>query len=82
MIWISSVQDINHTSPKMSSHLNLSRQKPEFSQEPTSNDYQGSVANQGYEETKKACDQICTDMLLCSQLQNEEQGNTLEQRVN
>ena len=81
MIWVSSVIDINHTSPQ-----NISSKpkwtKLEISQEPPSNDYQASVANQGYEETKEACDQIWADALLCSQLQNEEQGNTLEQSVN
>ena len=81
MIWVSSVRDINHTSPKTSSHLNPSGQRPEISQEPTSNDYPSSVANQGYVETKEVCGQICAYALLCSQLQNEELGNTLEQRV-
>ena len=32
-------------------------------------------------ETQEASDQIHTDALHCSQLQNEEQGKTLEQRV-
>ena len=96
MVQISSVIDIIHlhkhivnhydTSPKMSSHLNPRRQRPnesngqvEISQGPTPIDYWASVANQGYEETKKAWDQICTYALLCSQLQKEEQGSKLEQ---
>ena len=81
---------VNHddTSPKMFPHLNPSRQRPKetirqvsVSKEPTPIDYQASVANRGYDETKKACDQIHADTLLYSQLQNEEQDNTLEQRV-
>ena len=46
------------------------------------NQLPASVAKLGYEETKETCDQMHADVLLCSQLQNEEQGSTLEQKVN
>ena len=39
------------------------------------------VTNQGYRETKEAFDHTCADVLHCRQLQNKEQGNILEQRV-
>ena len=41
----------------------------------------GLVTNQEYRETKETFDQTCADALHCKELQNIEQGNTLEQRV-
>ena len=53
----------------------------EILQDPTYTDHWVPVTNQEYRETKEAFDQTCADALHCKQLQNIEQGNTLEQRV-
>ena len=53
----------------------------EISQDPTCNDYWAPVTNQEYKETKETFDQMHADALHCRQLQNIEQGDTLEQRI-
>ena len=88
MVQIANDRDTNHTPSKLSPHPIPNRQKPEesngqveISQDPSCNDYWVPDINQEYRETKEAFGQTSADALHCKQLQNIEQGNTLEQRV-
>ena len=88
MVKIANDRDIDQMPPKLPPHPSSNRQRSNestgqvwISQDPTCNDYWAPVTNQEYRETKETFDQMCADALHCRQLQNIEQGNTLEQRV-
>ena len=81
-------RETNHTSSKSSSHPSPNRQKLDgsngqirISQDPSCNDNWVPHTDQECGQMMRIFNQIGIDVLHCRQLQYEEQGHTLEQRV-
>ena len=88
-IQIANDRDINHPTSKLHSYPIPNRQKPDESngqiripKDQSCNEYWIPDIDQECRQTKGTFNQTVIDALHSRQLQNKEQGNTLEQRVN